>query len=147
MAANLTLRLAAAADLAAIMAIERGPGFERFVGRSSIEEHQGLMASANHVYFVGTSISGAIVAISRMPTATSISSGSPSFGPTRAWAARFCGSSSAGCSPARDRIGFGSTVSPTMRGPSGSTKSSVSRATACCGRPISRRTEIASISR
>jgi len=62
MAANLTLRLAAAADLAAIMAIERGPGFERFVGRSSIEEHQGLMASANHVYFVGTSISGAIVA-------------------------------------------------------------------------------------
>lgn len=53
MAERLFLRPAVAADLAAIMAIERGPGFERFVGRSGEDEHRALMASGNHRYFVG----------------------------------------------------------------------------------------------
>jgi RimJ/RimL family protein N-acetyltransferase len=55
MAPNITLRPAAPADLAAIMAIERTPGFERFVGRSSEDEHRAMMASPLYVYLVGES--------------------------------------------------------------------------------------------
>lgn len=44
------------------MAIERTPGFERFVGRSTRDEHRAMMASANHVYLIGEQSDGAIVA-------------------------------------------------------------------------------------
>jgi RimJ/RimL family protein N-acetyltransferase len=44
------------------MAIERIPGFERFVGRSTEDEHRALMASANHRYLVGERDEGAIAA-------------------------------------------------------------------------------------
>ncbi len=53
MEANLTLRAASADDLDAIMAIERTPGFERWVGRSSAAEHRAMMADANAAYLVG----------------------------------------------------------------------------------------------
>ncbi len=53
MQANLTLRAAFAGDLDAIMAIERAPGFERWVGRSSAEEHRAMMDDANYAYLVG----------------------------------------------------------------------------------------------
>ena len=53
MEANLKLRAASASDLDAIMAIERTPGFERWVGRSSAEEHRALMGDANTAYLVG----------------------------------------------------------------------------------------------
>ena len=53
MEVNLTLRAAAAGDLEAIMAIERVPGFERWVGRSSAEQHRAMMDDANHAYLVG----------------------------------------------------------------------------------------------
>ncbi len=53
MEANLTLRAASAGDLDAIMAIERAPGFERWVGRSSAEEHRAMMDDANCAYLVG----------------------------------------------------------------------------------------------
>ena len=62
MAERLFLRPAAATDLAAIMAIERGPGFERFVGRSGEDEHRARMASDNHLYLVGELGEGAIEA-------------------------------------------------------------------------------------
>jgi RimJ/RimL family protein N-acetyltransferase len=61
MKANLTLRTAAAGDLDAIMAIERRQGFERWVGRSSAEEHRAMMDDANYVYLVGES-GGEVVA-------------------------------------------------------------------------------------
>ena len=60
MTSNVTLRRAAAADLDAIMTIERTPGFERFVGRSTESEHRALMASANHRYFVGEQAGGVV---------------------------------------------------------------------------------------
>jgi RimJ/RimL family protein N-acetyltransferase len=53
MEANLTLRAASAGDLDAIMAIERRPGFERWVGHSSADEHRAMMADANTAYLVG----------------------------------------------------------------------------------------------
>ena len=53
MEASLTLRAAIADDLDAIMAIERRPGFERWVGRSSAEEHRAMMDDANTAYLVG----------------------------------------------------------------------------------------------
>ena len=53
MEANLTLRAAAAGDLDAIMAIERRPGFEDWVGRSSAAEHRAMMDDANTAYLVG----------------------------------------------------------------------------------------------
>jgi RimJ/RimL family protein N-acetyltransferase len=58
---ELTLRRAFADDLGAIMAIERMPGFERWVGRSSESEHREMMAGASYAYLVAES-SGAIVA-------------------------------------------------------------------------------------
>jgi RimJ/RimL family protein N-acetyltransferase len=62
MVPNLTLRPATLADLHAIMAIERTPGFERFVGRSPEAEHRAMMASSNHAYFIGEAADGAIAA-------------------------------------------------------------------------------------
>jgi RimJ/RimL family protein N-acetyltransferase len=62
MIARVTLRRALATDLDAIMAIERTPGFERFVGRSTEREHRALMALANHLYLVGEGQDGAVVA-------------------------------------------------------------------------------------
>jgi RimJ/RimL family protein N-acetyltransferase len=53
MEADLTLRAASAGDLAAIMAIERTPGFERWVGRSSFQEHCAMMEDVNTAYLVG----------------------------------------------------------------------------------------------
>jgi RimJ/RimL family protein N-acetyltransferase len=53
MEANLTLRAASAGDLDAIMTIERAPGFERWVERSSAEEHRAMMDDANYAYLVG----------------------------------------------------------------------------------------------
>jgi RimJ/RimL family protein N-acetyltransferase len=37
-----------------IMATERGPGFERFVGRWSEQEHRAALASAGYAYLLGT---------------------------------------------------------------------------------------------
>ena len=53
MEVSLTLRAASARDLDAIMAIERAPGFERWVGRSSAPEHRAMMDDANYAYLVG----------------------------------------------------------------------------------------------
>jgi RimJ/RimL family protein N-acetyltransferase len=49
----MTLRRAGPADIAAIMAIERVPGFEDCVGRSSHAEHAAMLASPRYTYFVG----------------------------------------------------------------------------------------------
>lgn len=62
MVASLTLRPAALADLNAIMAIERAPGFERFVGRSSEGEHRAMMSSSNYAYFIGEAADGTAAA-------------------------------------------------------------------------------------
>jgi len=61
MEANLTLRAASAGDLDAIMAIERAPGFERWVGRSSAEEHRAMMDDVNYAYLIGEA-NGEVVA-------------------------------------------------------------------------------------
>jgi RimJ/RimL family protein N-acetyltransferase len=53
MTSNLTLRAAATGDLDAIMAIERTPGFGRWVGHSSAEQHRAMIDDANYVYLVG----------------------------------------------------------------------------------------------
>jgi RimJ/RimL family protein N-acetyltransferase len=53
MEGNLTLRAACGGDLDAILAIERTPGFERWVGRSSPEDHRAMMGDANYAYLVG----------------------------------------------------------------------------------------------
>ncbi|THD44769.1 MAG: N-acetyltransferase [Bradyrhizobium sp.] len=50
---ELTLAPARAEDLGPIMAIERSPGFERWVGRSSEDEHRAMMAAENYAYLVG----------------------------------------------------------------------------------------------
>ncbi len=47
------LREAGADDIEAIMRLERGPGFEAWVGRSSADEHRALMRSGNHRYLLG----------------------------------------------------------------------------------------------
>jgi len=57
-----TLRRAAPTDLGAIMAIERRPGFEAFVARSSLAEHEAMLASPEHVYFVGVDARSEVVA-------------------------------------------------------------------------------------
>ena len=59
---RLTLRPAALADIAAVMAIERSPDFERFVARSEEEEHRAMLASPSHAYRVGVGQSGEIEA-------------------------------------------------------------------------------------
>jgi RimJ/RimL family protein N-acetyltransferase len=58
---HLALRAASAADLEAIMAIEQAPGFERWVGRSSAQEHRAMMDDANTAYLIGEA-SGEVVA-------------------------------------------------------------------------------------
>lgn len=50
---NLVLRAASPADLDAIMAIERAPGYEARVGRSARGEHEAMLAGPRHAYFVG----------------------------------------------------------------------------------------------
>jgi RimJ/RimL family protein N-acetyltransferase len=59
---SLTLRPARAGDLDAIMGLERGPGFELQVGRSSRAEHEAMFVSDRHRYFVGESEKGALAA-------------------------------------------------------------------------------------
>jgi RimJ/RimL family protein N-acetyltransferase len=59
---GLTLRPATLADLDAIMAIERAPGFEQLVGCSPEPEHRAMMASADYAYFIGAAADGAAAA-------------------------------------------------------------------------------------
>jgi RimJ/RimL family protein N-acetyltransferase len=47
------LRPATSADLDAVMAWERGPGYEAFVGRSTRPEHEAMLADGRHVYLIG----------------------------------------------------------------------------------------------
>jgi diamine N-acetyltransferase len=47
------LRRADENDLEAILALERGPGYEAYVGRSSPAEHAEMLASPRYVYLVG----------------------------------------------------------------------------------------------
>ena len=51
--APLVPRPARVTDLDAILAIERGPGYESLVGRSTREEHEAMLAGPRHAYFVG----------------------------------------------------------------------------------------------
>ena len=59
---RLTLRPAALADIGAVMAIERSPGFELYVARSEEEEHLAMLSSPSHAYRLGVGESGAIEA-------------------------------------------------------------------------------------
>ena len=54
------LRRATSDDIPAIMAIERQPGFEQFVGRSSAEFHARAFDDADYAYLVGLDADGAI---------------------------------------------------------------------------------------
>ena len=49
----MTLRRATAADLEAIMAIERQPGYEHFVGRSSADFHARVIDDPDYAYLAG----------------------------------------------------------------------------------------------
>ena len=51
--APLILRPAASSDLDAVMAIERAPGYEALVGRSTRAEHEAMLAGPRHAYFLG----------------------------------------------------------------------------------------------
>ncbi len=57
---RLTLRPAALADIAAIMAIERLPDYELYVARSDDEGHRAMLSSPPHAYRLGVGRSGAI---------------------------------------------------------------------------------------
>ena len=59
---ELTLRAARADEVGAIMAIERLPGYERFVGRSEEAEHRAMLASPSYAYRLGLGATGAIEA-------------------------------------------------------------------------------------
>jgi RimJ/RimL family protein N-acetyltransferase len=59
---EVTLRRAARPDIEAIMAIERRPGFESLISRSSFAEHEAMLASREYAYFVGLDPQQAIVA-------------------------------------------------------------------------------------
>ena len=61
-ASALTLRPAALADIGAVMAIERSPGFELYVGRSEEAEHRAMFDSPSHAYRLGVGETGAIEA-------------------------------------------------------------------------------------
>lgn len=50
---HLTLRPASTDDIDEIMAIERGPGFEAYVGRSDRPGHEAMFASPRYCYFLG----------------------------------------------------------------------------------------------
>ena len=62
MSPEVTLRHAVRADIAAIMAIERRPGFESLISRSSLGEHEAMLASPEYAYFVGLDAQGEVVA-------------------------------------------------------------------------------------
>ena len=62
MSPEVTLRRASPADIAAIMAIERRPGFESLISRSSLAEHEAMLASPEYAYFVGLDARDAVVA-------------------------------------------------------------------------------------
>ena len=62
MSPEVTLRRAVRADIAAIMAIERRPGFESLISRSSLGEHEAMLASPEYAYFVGLDARDAVVA-------------------------------------------------------------------------------------
>ena len=59
---RLTLRPAALADIAVVMAIERSPGYELYVARSEEEEHRAMLSSPSHAYRLGVGESGAVEA-------------------------------------------------------------------------------------
>ena len=54
------LRLATADDIADIMAIERRPGYDQLVGRSSAEFHARAIVDPDHAYLVGLRDDGTI---------------------------------------------------------------------------------------
>ena len=54
------LRLAKADDIADITAIERSPGYDQLVGRSSAEFHAGAIVDPDYVYLVGLRDNGTI---------------------------------------------------------------------------------------
>lgn len=54
------LRRATSDDIPAIMMIERQPGFEQFVGRSSAEFHARAIEDADYAYLVGLDTEGEI---------------------------------------------------------------------------------------
>ncbi|MDB5551154.1 MAG: acetyltransferase family protein [Rhizobium sp.] len=54
------LRLATAEDITAIMAIERSPGYDQLVGRSSAGFHARAIADPDYVYLVGLRDDGTI---------------------------------------------------------------------------------------
>ena len=60
--ARLTVRSAGPADLAAIMAIERTPGFEAFVGRSDEAEHRAMLSAPGFAYRLGLGDDGRALA-------------------------------------------------------------------------------------
>jgi RimJ/RimL family protein N-acetyltransferase len=62
MRSEVTLRRAVRADIEAIMAIERRPGFESLISRSSFAEHEAMLASREYAYFVGLDSQHAVVA-------------------------------------------------------------------------------------
>ena len=59
---KLTLRPAGAGDIDAVMALERRPGFERWVGRSKVEEHRAMLASPGSAYRLGVGPEGEALA-------------------------------------------------------------------------------------
>ncbi|SRR5271165_4331955 len=61
-AAGLIVRAAGAADLAAIMSLERTPGFEAFVGRSEEAEHHAMLAAPGFAYRIGVAPDGTALA-------------------------------------------------------------------------------------
>jgi ribosomal protein S18 acetylase RimI-like enzyme len=61
-ASALILRPAAQSDIAAVMAIERSPGFEFRVGRSDEAEHRTMFASPAYAYRLGVADKGAVEA-------------------------------------------------------------------------------------
>lgn len=56
-----SLRPAAAADIATIMEIERQPGFEHLVGRSACSIHEELLADPGHAYLLGLGVGGTVL--------------------------------------------------------------------------------------
>ena len=59
---RLTVRPAAADDLEAVMALERGPGFEAWVGRSTEAEHRAMLAAPGFAYRIGLGAAGEALA-------------------------------------------------------------------------------------
>jgi RimJ/RimL family protein N-acetyltransferase len=57
-----TVRPAGPGDVAAIMDLERRPGFDAFVGRSGDEEHRAMLGDARFAYRLGLASDGAAVA-------------------------------------------------------------------------------------